>query len=57
MSVDPKDVAWRLLDEDFNRGNLDVLAKLIHPEVLYHTPDGEIRGLDGVRQLVMARSR
>jgi steroid delta-isomerase-like uncharacterized protein len=54
MSVDPKDVARRLLDEAFNRGNLDVIGELIHPDLVYHTPDGDIRGLDGARQLVLA---
>jgi steroid delta-isomerase-like uncharacterized protein len=54
MSVDPKDVARRLLAEAFNRGNLDVIDELIHPDLVYHTPDGDIRGVDGARQLVIA---
>jgi steroid delta-isomerase-like uncharacterized protein len=54
MSVDPKDVARRLLDEVFTRGILDLIGELIHPDIVYHTPDGDIRGLDGARQLVLA---
>jgi predicted ester cyclase len=54
MSVDPEDVARRLLDEAFNRGNLNVIGELIHPDLVYHSPDGDIRGLDGARQLVLA---
>jgi steroid delta-isomerase-like uncharacterized protein len=54
MSVGPKDIARRLLDEAFNSGNLDVIDELIDPDLVYHTPDGDIRGLEGARQLVIA---
>lgn len=54
MPVEPKDVARRLLDEAFNRGNLDVIGELIHPDLVYRTPEGDIRALDGARQLVIA---
>jgi steroid delta-isomerase-like uncharacterized protein len=53
MSIDSKDVARRLLEEAFNRGNLDVIGELIHPDLVYHAPDGDIRGLEGARQLVI----
>ena len=54
MSVDPKDIARRLLYEAFNGGNLDVIDELIDPDLVYHAPDGDIRGLEGARQLVIA---
>jgi predicted ester cyclase len=54
MSVDRnKDVARRLFEEAFNRGNLDVLGELVDPRLVYHSPDGDIRGLEGARQLVV----
>lgn len=53
MSLDPKDVARRLFDEAFNHGNLDVIGELIHPDLVYHSPEGDILGLEGARQLVI----
>jgi predicted ester cyclase len=54
MPVDGnKSVVTRLFEEAFNRGNLDVIGELIDPELVYHTPDGDIRGLEGARQLVI----
>jgi predicted ester cyclase len=55
MSTDRnKDVVRRLFEEAFNRGNLDVIDELIDPELVYHLPDDDIRGLEGARQLVIA---
>jgi len=55
MSTDRnKDVVRRLFEEAFNRGNLDVIDELIDPDLVYHLPDDDIRGLEGARQLVMA---
>jgi predicted ester cyclase len=54
MSMDGKGVALRLFEEAFNGGNLDVIGELIHPDLVYHSPDGDIHGLEGARQLVIA---
>jgi predicted ester cyclase len=54
MCMDGKGVALRLFEEAFNRGNLDVIGELVHPDLVYHYPDGDIEGLEGARQLVIA---
>jgi steroid delta-isomerase-like uncharacterized protein len=52
--MDGKGVALRFFEEAFNRGNLDVIGELVHPDLVYHSPDGDIDGLEGARQLVIA---
>jgi predicted ester cyclase len=47
-----KEVVRRLFEEAFNRGNLDVVGELIDPRLVYHSPDGDICGLEGARLLV-----
>ncbi len=51
-----KGVVRRVFEEAFNRGNLDVIGELIDPELVYQSPDGDVRGLEGVRQRQVAGS-
>jgi predicted ester cyclase len=47
-----KEVVRRLFEEAFNRGNLDVVGELIDQRLVYHSPDGDVCGLEGARELV-----
>jgi steroid delta-isomerase-like uncharacterized protein len=47
-----KAIVLRFFEEAFNRGNLAVIDELIAPHLAYHSPDGDIRGLEGTYQLV-----
>lgn len=47
-----KAIVLRFFEEAFNQGNLAIINELIASNLVYHTPDGEISGTDGVYQLV-----
>lgn len=47
-----KALVLRFFEEAFNQGNLAVIDELIASHIVYHAPDGDIRGHDGVHQLV-----
>lgn len=53
MSMGGKGIALRLFEEAFNRGNLDVIGELVHPDLVYHYTDSDVHGLEGARQLVI----
>jgi steroid delta-isomerase-like uncharacterized protein len=42
------------VEELFNKGNLAVADEIISPEYVYHGPTGEIKGPEGIKQLVSA---
>ena len=56
MSIEEENKALiRLfIEEAFNKGNLAVLPKVIAPEYVYHTIVGEVKGPDGIKQIVTA---
>ena len=47
-----KAIVLRFFEEAFNQGNLTIIDELIASHIVYHAPDGDIRGHDGVHQLV-----
>ena len=47
-----KAIVLRFFEEAFNQGNHTVIEELIASHIVYHAPDGDIRGHDGVHQLV-----
>jgi steroid delta-isomerase-like uncharacterized protein len=40
------------VEELFNKGNLTVADKIISAEYVYHSPTGEVKGPDGIKQMV-----
>jgi steroid delta-isomerase-like uncharacterized protein len=40
------------VEELFNKGNLAVADEIISAEYIYHSPTGEIKGPEGVKQMV-----
>lgn len=51
-SAEPESVAVRFFDELHTAGDLDVAAELVAPGAFIHTPDGTMRGPDGIAGLV-----
>ncbi len=51
-STDPATVATRFFDELHTAGDLDAAAELVAPGAFVHTPDGVMRGPDGIAGLV-----
>ena len=55
MSIEENKALIRLfIEEAFNKGNLAVLPEVIDPEYVYHTIVGEVKGPDGIKQIVTA---
>jgi len=53
MSVEAnKATLRRVAEEVFNKGDLSVIAELIAPNYVYHSPFGEFKGPDGFTQFV-----
>jgi predicted ester cyclase len=53
MSEANKQAVRRILDEMFDKGDLDVADKLIHPDFVNHeAPPGSPQGPDGLKQTV-----
>jgi steroid delta-isomerase-like uncharacterized protein len=49
-----KNMERRMVDEVFNKGNIEVVDELFAPEYVLHMPGGqELRGPEGLKQYVM----
>jgi steroid delta-isomerase-like uncharacterized protein len=44
----------RFIDEVINNGNFSVLNELIHPNYVYRSPDQELHGVEGIKDLFTA---
>ncbi len=42
----------RFIEEVWNKGNLDVVAEIASPEVIFHSPPGTRPGWEGMKQVV-----
>ena len=54
MSEQNKAQVRRVVDEIYNRGDLDVIDEVAASDLLIHTASGEIRGREGAKQYVTA---
>jgi steroid delta-isomerase-like uncharacterized protein len=52
--MQPEDLVRTLIDEAFNRGNLSVLEKVIHPEYQYWSPDNQLKGIGQLAEFIRA---
>ena len=52
--MQPEDLVRTLIDEAFNKGNLSVLEKVIHPEYEYWSPDSQLKGIGQLAELIQA---
>lgn len=55
MAEDLKDLVRKYINEVWNQGKLDVVEQLVAPDCVTHdpaAPGGELKGPDGVKQLV-----
>lgn len=49
-----EEVVRRYFDELHTEGNLDVADELIAPDAVFHTPDGDLQGPEGIVGLITA---
>ena len=56
LSLEAQLVA-RYFHEVLDRGNVDVIEALFHPECVMHRPGGTVRGIDGVRGVAERRKQ
>jgi len=55
MSVEEnKESIRRHIEEVWNKGNLTLIPEFYDPGVIWHTLGGDIKGLDGVKQIAAA---
>ena len=56
MGVEENKVTLRYkhVEELFNKGNLSIADEIISPNYVYHSPAGEYKGPEGVKQMVQA---
>jgi steroid delta-isomerase-like uncharacterized protein len=40
------------IEEVFNRGNFSILEEVIHPDYRYSSPEGQLEGIDQLRDLI-----
>lgn len=52
MSEQNKVVVSRYMEEVFNRKNAALLDQLVVSNCVIHTPEGDVHGLDGLKQIV-----
>jgi steroid delta-isomerase-like uncharacterized protein len=54
LSKAHEEVMRRFIDEVINNGNFSVLNELIHPNYVYRSPDQELHGVEGIKDLFTA---
>ncbi|WP_022669115.1 ester cyclase [Desulfospira joergensenii] len=52
--MQPKDLVSILIDEAFNKGNLSVIEKVIHPEYEYWSPHSQLKGIGQLTEFIRA---
>lgn len=52
--MQPEYLVRTLIDEAFNKGNLSVLEKVLHPEYQYWSPDSQLKGISQLAEFVRA---
>lgn len=51
MAQDPRALTLRILQEIWNAKNPSLIEELYSDDCVIHTPDGEVRGVDGSKRL------
>jgi steroid delta-isomerase-like uncharacterized protein len=51
MAHDPRKLTLRILQEIWNAKNPSLIEELYRDDCVIHTPDGEVRGVDGSKRL------
>jgi steroid delta-isomerase-like uncharacterized protein len=46
------DLTRTLIEEAFNKGNLEILDEIIHQDYHYRSPDSEIKGIDELKGFI-----
>ena len=54
MSKTHEEVMRRFIEEVINNGNFSVLSDLLHPNYVYRSPDQELHGPEGIKDLFTA---
>jgi predicted ester cyclase len=54
MAADARHTVQRLFEEVVNEGKLDRIPELLAPAFITHTPQGDLKGLQGFRSYVEA---
>ncbi len=52
MTAESKTTVRRCWEECFNRGNFSVLDEMVATTYVWHGPDQEVSGRDGIKQLI-----
>ena len=50
MSLEVKQIAWKFIDEIFNKGNINEADRLVMPEFIYHARGEDIEGLQNFKE-------
>ena len=50
--MQPEYLVRTLIDEAFNKGNLSVLEKVLHPEYQYWSPDSQLKGISQLADFI-----
>jgi steroid delta-isomerase-like uncharacterized protein len=52
MSREAGETIRFFIEEAFNKGNFSILEEVIHPEYRYSSPEGQLEGIDQLRDLI-----
>ena len=52
MSREAGETIRFFIEEVFNKGNFSILEEVIHPEYRYSSPEGQLEGIDQLRDLI-----
>ncbi|MEN8250501.1 MAG: ester cyclase [Bacteroidota bacterium] len=52
MSREANETIRIFIEEVFNKGNFSILEEIIHPEYRYSSPEGQLEGIDQLKDLI-----
>ena len=52
METSVSELTRVFIEEAFNKGNLPILDKIVHPDYLYRSPDSEINGVAELKAFI-----
>ena len=52
MSHEAVETIRTFVEEGFNKGNLSILEDIIHPEYRYSTPEGQLEGINDLKDFI-----